>query len=286
MILVAATLAVSAIGPATAAATTGKEPAGIDAFLRALGQFESGGRYDARNPVSGAYGKYQIMPFNWPAWAKLYLGNADAPQTPVNQERVARAKVIALHAWLGSWPRVANWWLNGDANPSSGWTAFTFSYVNRILAMAGLPTVSSGSGDGSGAPKPPSAMPPAPRPPMRLSEQHKAISYSGSWGKASHPSYQGGRVSWASAKGASATVRFKGSSVTWIGPVGPTRGSAEVWVDGKLVTTVSEYAPAYTARRTLFTWSFGSTGVHEVRIVAAGTSGHPMVAIDEFVIGR
>ena len=48
-------------------------------FLYALGQVESGGSYTARNPTSGAYGKYQILPSNWPAWAKLYLGSSTAP---------------------------------------------------------------------------------------------------------------------------------------------------------------------------------------------------------------
>ena len=38
--------------------------------MYAMGQVESGGNYYARNPTSGAYGKYQIMPSNWPAWAQ------------------------------------------------------------------------------------------------------------------------------------------------------------------------------------------------------------------------
>ena len=52
---------------------------GINRFLYALGQVESGGSYTARNPSSGAYGKYQIMPSNWPAWAKLYVGSSTRP---------------------------------------------------------------------------------------------------------------------------------------------------------------------------------------------------------------
>ncbi len=37
---------------------------------------ESGWDYYARNASSGAFGKYQIMPFNWPVWADEYLGDA------------------------------------------------------------------------------------------------------------------------------------------------------------------------------------------------------------------
>ena len=66
-----------------------KSPAGLSSFKCAIGRIESGGNYTARNPKSGAYGKYQIMPSNWPAWARRYLGNAQAKQTPANQEKVA-----------------------------------------------------------------------------------------------------------------------------------------------------------------------------------------------------
>ena len=55
-------------------------------------------------PRSGAYGKYQIMPASWAAWAKHYLGSSTAPQTPANQETVAHRKVTALYNWLDSWP--------------------------------------------------------------------------------------------------------------------------------------------------------------------------------------
>ena len=110
--IIVATVIVSVI---PAAATSAAAPRGINRFLYALGQVESGGRYDARNSFSGAYGKYQIMPANWPGWAKLYLGNSKAPQTPANQERVARGKVIDLHHWLDTWPNVAHWWLTGSS---------------------------------------------------------------------------------------------------------------------------------------------------------------------------
>ena len=61
------------------AATLGRRALGTNRFLYALGQVESGGKYNARNSYSGAYGKYQIMPSNWPGWAKQYIGNSTAP---------------------------------------------------------------------------------------------------------------------------------------------------------------------------------------------------------------
>jgi hypothetical protein len=102
---------VASIAPAVATASA---PPGLERFLYALGQVESGGSYTARNETSGAYGKYQIMPANWAAWAKLYIGSSTAAQTPTNQETVAHRKVTALYAWLDTWPTVAHWWLTGS----------------------------------------------------------------------------------------------------------------------------------------------------------------------------
>ena len=77
-------------------ANSATPPPGLERFLYAFGQVESGGSYTARNSRSGAYGKYQIMPCNWAVWASIYIGSSTAPQTPANQEIVAHRKVTAL----------------------------------------------------------------------------------------------------------------------------------------------------------------------------------------------
>ena len=63
--LVAAALVVSIVPAVHVLAAT---PPGLEPFLYALGQVESGGSYTARNSTTGAYGKYHILPSNWP-WA-------------------------------------------------------------------------------------------------------------------------------------------------------------------------------------------------------------------------
>jgi hypothetical protein len=83
-------------------------------FLWGLAGEESGWNYFARNRYSGAFGKYQIMPFNWGPWTQQYIGEGWVDWTPANQEVVARAKVLDLYSWLGEWRRVAYWWLTGD----------------------------------------------------------------------------------------------------------------------------------------------------------------------------
>ncbi len=109
----------------------------LNAFLIGLGCVESGGRYSARNAHSGAYGRYQIMPFNWPNWAGRYIGDRRAAQTPANQEAVARAKIRDLYGWLGYWRKTAHWWLTGskEMDPKK-WSKFSTRYVNNVMAIA------------------------------------------------------------------------------------------------------------------------------------------------------
>lgn len=85
---------------------------GLDAFMLAIGGAESGGNYNATNKDSGAHGKYQIMPSNWPAWSRE-AGIPGAPQTPANQERVARFKMAQYYRQFGSWGAVAVAWYAG-----------------------------------------------------------------------------------------------------------------------------------------------------------------------------
>jgi hypothetical protein len=105
-------------------------------FMWAMAGQESGWDYYARNRSSGAFGKYQIMPFNWPVWAEKYLGDRQADQTPYNQERVAYGKLRDLYAWLGSWKRVAYWWLTGSTEKSEKrWSSYARSYVKNIMQL-------------------------------------------------------------------------------------------------------------------------------------------------------
>jgi hypothetical protein len=105
-------------------------------FMWAMAGQESGWDYYARNAWSGAFGKYQIMPFNWPVWARTYLGEARADQTPWNQEKVAFGKIRDLYRWLGSWKRVAYWWLTGSSERRERrWSRYARGYVRNIMRL-------------------------------------------------------------------------------------------------------------------------------------------------------
>ncbi|MFN8624086.1 MAG: hypothetical protein U0869_25370 [Chloroflexota bacterium] len=108
----------------------------LGVFLWALAGEESGWDWTARNRSSGAYGRYQVMPDNWPAWADRYLGDRFADPSPHNQAIVVRRKVADLHDWLGSWRRVAYWWLTGDTETDERrWSSVAQGYVDDISAL-------------------------------------------------------------------------------------------------------------------------------------------------------
>jgi hypothetical protein len=114
-----------------------QETLSMDRFLWGLAGRESSWTWTSRNASSGAYGRYQVMPENWPGWAQTYIGDRWADQTPRNQALVVRGKVAALRDWLGSWRRVAYWWLTGDTERNEDrWSSVARGYVNDVLAMA------------------------------------------------------------------------------------------------------------------------------------------------------
>jgi hypothetical protein len=265
--LVAASLVTALVvmtPPAASAAAS--PPAGLARFKAAVGSVESGGRYDARNARTGAYGKYQILPSNWPSWARRYIGSATARQTPRNQERVASGKMTSLYRWLGSWRRVAYWWLTGS-DRRTGWSPAARRYVTTVMTRFG------GGAKASTA--------------LRLvADRSAAIDYDGRWQTARHGGYRGGTVRYATGRGASATLTFTGRGVTWYGPTGPTRGKAKVYVDGRLVETVDLRRATFHARAAIFSKRWSTAKRHTIRIVVLGTSGRSMVAIDGFGIRK
>ena len=120
----------------------------------------------------------------------------------------------------------------------------------------------------------------------RKQESAAAIVYSGPWGLAASTSYSAGKARWATAAGASATLSFTGESVAWVSSKSTTRGSAEVYVDGVLVKTVSLKKAATTHRQVVFGTSWATAGPHTIQIVVLGTAGHPRVDLDTLVVGH
>ena len=100
---------------------------------------------------------------------------------------------------------------------------------------------------------------------------------------ARYPGYLGGKA--ISSRDALARARFQFTNgVSWIGPVGPTRGKAKVYIDGKYAKTVDTYSSVFRPTRVLFKATFGSVRSRRLTIAVMGTKGHAMVAIDAIVV--
>ena len=108
--------------------------------------------------------------------------------------------------------------------------------------------------------------------------------YSTGWTAASCLCFIDGTNMHASTAGASATFSYTGNAVGWVSETGPTRGSAKIYQDGVLMTTVSTYAAANTGAQVMWTNWFAAPGQHTIRIVVAGTAGHPRVDVDGFLL--
>lgn len=263
-----------ALAPSIAQAST---PPGLERFLYALGQVESGGSYTARNSTSGAYGKYQIMPASWAAWARVYLGSSTAPQTPTNQEIVAHHKVTALYTWLDAWPTVAHWWLTGSSERNASlWSSYSRSYVDKVM------TIYRATSDVTGTIQKSPTSSWITSDDTRVADGSKLISYRFAWPTATYAAYSGHQVHYSIRSGASATVTFKGTGFAWLGPVGPTRGTARVFIDGHAVANVDLRRSTFQAHATVFSRKL-TAGQHTVRIVVT-SSGRP-VAIDTLILG-
>ncbi len=95
----------------------------------------------------------------------------------------------------------------------------------------------------------------------RYQETHGAVSYSGGWRSATLSGASGGGVRYATKAGTQATFSFTGRGVAWVAPKGPSRGEAQVYLDGVSIGKVSLYSTESTARRVVLSrsWSTSSS---------------------------
>jgi ribosome modulation factor len=246
---------IGVVGPAPVQAS---DPPGLERFMTAVARVESGGNHAARNETSGAYGRYQILPTNWRAWARRYLGDANASPTPANQDKVAKAKMRSLYNWLGSWRRVSYWWLTGSSRMTA-WSRAATNYVTRVMAYFGGPD----RGEVARTKV------------SHYSERSATIDWTGGWRQARHSGYSGG---------ATASITFTGTRIAWYGPVGPTRGKARILIDRKAVKVVNLQRSSFQASTILYSVSWKTAGRHTFEIEVIETPGHRLVAIDELVV--
>jgi hypothetical protein len=120
-----------------------------------------------------------------------------------------------------------------------------------------------------------------------LYQQNQSTTYGGTWSSSTSANYAGGSVKYASAAGKTATFTASSArSIAFITTKGPSRGSFKVYVDGVLKATVSAYSATTKYRQIVYQFNWASLGTHKIKIYVKGTSGHPRIDIDAWVVLR
>lgn len=122
--------------------------------------------------------------------------------------------------------------------------------------------------------------------PVAYQESSAKIAYSGTWTSITTTSAYGGRLRYARATGARATLTFTGRSVAWVSTRAPSRGYAKVYVNGVYTARINLAAASTTYRRVVWSRNWSTAATRTVRIVVEGTSGRPRVDVDAFLVLR
>ncbi|MBE0417803.1 MAG: C40 family peptidase [Coriobacteriia bacterium] len=105
----------------------------------------------------------------------------------------------------------------------------------------------------------------------RVEEDHVTLTYGGAWTSGTSAAASAGAYRYSYSAGATLTMYFKGTSVALIGPVGPTYGRIEIWLDGVKVATVSQYAAAYQHQQVVWSVAGLANADHTLVIRVTGT---------------
>jgi hypothetical protein len=116
-------------------------------------------------------------------------------------------------------------------------------------------------------------------------ESSAKITYKGTWKTSDCLCYSGGHVLYSQTAGNIATFKFTGNLIQFVSERGSTRGSFKVYINGALKATVSNYITTPN-QNAVIVWqkSFASVATRTLKIVVVGTSGHPRVDVDAFVV--
>ena len=110
--------------------------------------------------------------------------------------------------------------------------------------------------------------------------------YSGTWSVVSSSAASNGKLHASTRAGASVEFKTTARAIAIVGRKGPSNGKAKVYVDGAYVQTIDFYRSSTQSKVVVFNKSWSTNGVHSVKLVVVGTSGHPRVEVDAFAILR
>lgn len=110
------------------------------------------------------------------------------------------------------------------------------------------------------------------------------VAYSSGWTRQALSGANGGFVDFATAKGDTATLTFSGLQAAWISTKGTTYGAATAQLDATAPQTVINTNATTEAAEVVDVVTPATSGTHHLVITVRGTSGHPRIDVDAFVV--
>jgi uncharacterized delta-60 repeat protein len=121
---------------------------------------------------------------------------------------------------------------------------------------------------------------------VRITQQTSTlVRWYGYWPAYRAPALSGGSDKFSTGRNASASLTFTGRAIGFVSSKGSARGSARIYIDGKLKTTISLHKTgAAQYRFVVWQLGFASSGRHTIKLEVVGTAGRPRVDLDGFVV--
>ena len=119
-----------------------------------------------------------------------------------------------------------------------------------------------------------------------VQESSSVVRRSTGWTRYVATSALGGRAAYATRAGSTVRYTFTGRGIALVGAKGPTRGTAEIRLDGVLVGRVSAYSRSSGSRWLLQALAVDPARPHTLEVRVLGTAGHPRFDVDAFLVLR
>jgi hypothetical protein len=120
-----------------------------------------------------------------------------------------------------------------------------------------------------------------------LYQSSSSTTYTGTWATSTSSAFSGGSARASSTANATATFTATlARSISIVATKAASRGSFKVYVDGVLKGTISTYSATTRYRQLVYQFRWSTAGTHKIKVVVSGTSGHPRVDLDAFVVLR
>jgi hypothetical protein len=106
--------------------------------------------------------------------------------------------------------------------------------------------------------------------PVRYESHRDAINYEGDWRLLRSSSFSSSKANFSDAVGASATLNFVGTGVSWVGNTANDLGVAKVYIDHEFVTNVDQFSDKLNVMKSVFSTKKLDYGPHTITVEVSG----------------